>query len=159
MEKLYRRFKGDGLEIVAVNFMEKEEPINAFINESGFTFPVLLDKNGEIAQRYGVHALPITFLIDRKGHLIAKSMGYKDWYAMKTRSFIETLVKEGGVAGESDQAVPTVQSPGADPRMVASNAGNMETRWLVTGIGVLAVGLAVFIVWVRAVRMRGKIHP
>ena len=107
MEKLYQELKGEGLEIVAVNFMENEKPIRAFLKENGFTFPVILDKKGEIAQRYGVHALPVTFMIGRKGNLLAKSIGYKDWHAQKTRKVFKSLLKDEWVISQPIQAKAT----------------------------------------------------
>ena len=80
MEKLHRELKGEGLAVVAMDFMEGPETIKAFIKKRGFTFTVLMDRSGEISQRYGVHALPVTFLIGRQGNMLVKSIGYKDWY-------------------------------------------------------------------------------
>ena len=37
------------------------------MNKGKYTFPVLLDKNGKVAQRYQVQGLPTTFFIDNKG--------------------------------------------------------------------------------------------
>ncbi len=144
MERLYKEFKGDGLEIVAVNFMESEKPIRSFLKENGFTFPVLFDKKGEIAQSYGVHALPVTFLIGRNGNLLAKSMGYKDWHAEKMRHFFKSLLKNEGMISQPLRANP----------MVVSNEGRMERRWLIPGIGVLIFGLAVFFLWIRKARLQ-----
>ncbi len=156
MEKLYQEFKRNGLEIVAVNFMEQEKSIQSYLKESGFTFPVLLDKNGEIAQRYGVHALPITFLIGRKGNVIAKSMGYKDWYTEKTKNFIGALLKDEGMANEPIQAKAIDEPLQANPT-VATNKGDMEKRWLYSGLGVLVLALAVFFIWIRKARVSVKI--
>ncbi|MFQ5904340.1 MAG: TlpA disulfide reductase family protein [Candidatus Binatia bacterium] len=94
MEKLYREFKGQGLEIVAMNFMEKPEPINQFLKENGITFTILLDRTGDISQRYKVHALPVTFLIGREGDLLAKSLGYKDWHTKEVRQFVSLLLRD-----------------------------------------------------------------
>jgi len=94
MEKIYNEFKGGGLEVVAINFMEGPESIKSFLKENDLTFTVLMDKAGEISQSYGVHALPITFLIGRKGNVLARSIGYKDWHNKKTRKFISSLLKD-----------------------------------------------------------------
>jgi thiol-disulfide isomerase/thioredoxin len=94
MEKLYRRFKGQGLEIVAMNFMERPEPISSFMKDNALTFRVLLDRTGEIAQLYGAHALPVSYLIGREGDLLAKSIGYKDWYKKEVRQFASLLLED-----------------------------------------------------------------
>jgi peroxiredoxin len=40
---------------------------NAFIQANGFSFPVLLDQQAEVINRYQVRGLPTTFIIDRDG--------------------------------------------------------------------------------------------
>ena len=97
MEKIYREFKGEGLEVVAINFLEGPEPIKPFLKENDLTFTVLMDRAGEISQSYGVHALPVTFLIGRGGNVLARSIGYKDWHNKKTRKFISLLLKDEAI--------------------------------------------------------------
>ena len=94
MEKLYREFKDQGLEIVAVNFMESPAPVLEFVKEQGFTYPILMDKKSQIAESYGVRRLPETMLIGRQGTLLAKSTGYKDWYKKDARDFVALLLKD-----------------------------------------------------------------
>ncbi len=97
MEKIYREFKGEGLEVVAINFLEGPEPIKPFLKENDLTFTVLMDRAGEISQSYGVRALPVTFLIGRRGNILARSIGYKDWHNKETRKFISSLLKDEAI--------------------------------------------------------------
>lgn len=152
MEKLYQEFKGDGLEIVAVNFMEGEKAIEPFIKENGFTFPVLLDKKGEIAQSYGVHALPVTFLIRRNGNLLAKSIGYKDWHAEKMRQFFISLLKDEGMDSQPTQVKVKVQAKTTS----VSNKGSIQNSRLFLGVGVLILALGAFLLWIRRARFFSK---
>jgi len=145
MERLYQEFKGDGLEIVAVNFMESAETARSFMKESGFTFPVLMDQGGEISQRYGVHAIPVTFLIGRKGLLMAKSMGYKDWYTEKMRGFFRTMVQDGGGIGQ----------PARAKAVPVTHRGEAQIRWMLFGMLALIFGFGVFVLWFRKASPRG----
>jgi thiol-disulfide isomerase/thioredoxin len=97
MEKIYKEYKGEGLEVVAMNFMEGPKPIDIFLKENDFTFTILMDRDGKISESYGVRALPITFLIGRRGNILARSIGYKDWYKKDTREFISLLLKDEGI--------------------------------------------------------------
>jgi len=58
-----------GLEILAVNttFQDSEAGAAKFVREFGLTFPVPLDRNGEVSRTYLLRALPTTFFIDRGG--------------------------------------------------------------------------------------------
>ncbi len=146
MERLYQEFKGQGLEVVAINFMEREKPITSFLTENEFTFPVLMDKKGEIAREYGVHGLPVTYLIGRNGNLLARSMGYKDWYKPETRELISSLLKD--------------DSSFHQPVMAAANTvgyGNdRHGRMVYFGIGTLVLLIGVSLFWFRRSRIRVK---
>ena len=47
----------------------------AFIEESGYTFPVYFDVNYNAIYTYGINAYPTTFFIDAEGYLQAYGQG------------------------------------------------------------------------------------
>jgi DsbE subfamily thiol:disulfide oxidoreductase len=94
MERLYNEFRGKGLEIVAVNVKEKRQDALAFAKELKLTYPVLLDPEGEVGLLYGAFGLPATYLIDRKGVVLARMWGPADWYSPGARKLIATLVEQ-----------------------------------------------------------------
>ena len=94
MERLYNEFRGKGLEIVAVNVKEKPQDALAFAKELKLTYPVLLDPEGEVGLLYGAFGLPATYLIDRKGVVLARMWGPADWYSPGARKLIATLVDQ-----------------------------------------------------------------
>lgn len=57
----------NGLLFYAIDMGEKAETVQSFITSKGYTFPVLLDSNGDISDAYNVRAIPVTFFIDRAG--------------------------------------------------------------------------------------------
>jgi cytochrome c biogenesis protein CcmG/thiol:disulfide interchange protein DsbE len=65
----YQAHKDDGFIVLAVNSQEDAANVNAFIEGSGFTFPVLLDKQAAVMDQYNVRGLPTTFIIDREGNV------------------------------------------------------------------------------------------
>ncbi len=65
----------DELVVLAVNFQESESQVSGFVDEFGLTFPIVLDRTGEVAQRYGLLGLPGTFFIDRDGVLRSQNLG------------------------------------------------------------------------------------
>ena len=93
MESLYRRYKDEGLEIVAVNLRESHEQVLAFMNEYELTFPAVLDLDGRIGGAYGVQAIPTSFLINREGQIVARLVGFKDWDTPQIHAAFETLLR------------------------------------------------------------------
>lgn len=69
IEKVYRAFKPLGLEVLAVNLTDQdsEAAVRAFVQELGLTFPIPLDRSGEVSARYTLRGLPSTFFVDRQG--------------------------------------------------------------------------------------------
>lgn len=46
-----------------------------FIKESGYTFPVFYDINGEASDVYFVNSFPTTLFIDAQGNIVSKAVG------------------------------------------------------------------------------------
>jgi len=94
MERLYQEFKGKGLEIVAVNVKDKRPAALAFVKELKLNYPVLLDAEGDVGLLYGSFGLPVTYLVDRKGVLLARLWGPADWHSPAARNLISALVEQ-----------------------------------------------------------------
>ena len=94
MERLYQEFKGKGLEVVAVNVKDKRQDALAFVKELKLNYPVLMDPEGEVGLLYGAFGLPVTYLIDRKGVVLARLWGPADWYSPAARKLIGALVEQ-----------------------------------------------------------------
>ena len=67
MDVLYKKYRGKGLEILAVNVGQKKETVKSFAGELAVSYPLLLDTEGKSAAFYGVTDIPRTYVIDRKG--------------------------------------------------------------------------------------------
>jgi len=67
MNAVYDAYKEDGLVMLAVNGREEESLVSSFIESEGFTFPVLLDPQGQVMSIYSVYSFPTTYIIDRDG--------------------------------------------------------------------------------------------
>jgi thiol-disulfide isomerase/thioredoxin len=63
----YNRYRQEGLEIVAVNLQEDEDTIAGFVEEFGMQFPVVIDRSGDVADKFRVIGIPTSFFIDRSG--------------------------------------------------------------------------------------------
>ena len=93
MEVLYRRFKNQGLEILAVNGGEDTAQVQKFIQDNRYTFPVLMDRNNRISALYGITAIPTTYILDRKGMIVGILVGSIKWDDHKVIAAFEALIK------------------------------------------------------------------
>lgn len=69
--KAYERYQGEGLVIVGVNLQEPDGAVRDFAREFGMTFPVGIDRDGEVgdAWRLGgpVEGIPTSYFVDATG--------------------------------------------------------------------------------------------
>lgn len=70
-----------------------EEEIAAFLEENGYTFPVVMDYFGAFSNQYGIRAYPTTFMIDADGNVF----GYVE--SALTKAMMESIVEQT-MAGE-----------------------------------------------------------
>jgi peroxiredoxin len=75
IEALYYEWQEKGVMIVTVNIGEGLNDVSAFLQDNGFSFPVLLDQAGAVAAQYGVRSIPCSFFINKKGQIIGIKYG------------------------------------------------------------------------------------
>lgn len=77
--ELYAKYK-DQLEIYAVNVTASDsiEGAQAFSQEYGFTFPVLLDEKADVARKYQIKPIPTTYFVNSEGIIVDKLIGLAD---------------------------------------------------------------------------------
>lgn len=66
IQEFYQKYASE-MEVLAVDYDEPTSDVQAFIDKFGFSFPVLLDPGGKIADQYQVKGFPTTYFIDREG--------------------------------------------------------------------------------------------
>jgi peroxiredoxin len=79
LESFYKEHMNDGITVLAVNLTTGETDPNTnipkFISNFGLTFPVLLDKQGNIGDLYQAFDIPTSYFIDSKGVIRQKMVG------------------------------------------------------------------------------------
>jgi peroxiredoxin len=89
IENYYRRLNKEGFVVLAVNVKQRPQVAEAFAAQFDVTFPILVDSDGKLAQRYGVHSIPTNFLIDRQG--VVREIRVGDLF--KDKTFMQALLK------------------------------------------------------------------
>ena len=57
----------DRILFVGVDQAEEADVVQSFVDEFGLTFPIPMDSDGAVGQRYNVRGLPTNFFIDSNG--------------------------------------------------------------------------------------------
>lgn len=91
IQKLYEEYDTEGDEALIIlgvagpgmgNEGTKEE-IAAFLEENGYTYPVVMDSVGQSFTDYGIYAYPTTFMIDKEGNVFGYASGQLSYDMMK----------------------------------------------------------------------------
>ncbi len=78
--------------VLAINFKEKPARALQFAKSTGMTLPVLLDLDGQAAQRWGVKVFPTTLAIDSRGQPRHRLQGELDWTGKAAEKLITSLL-------------------------------------------------------------------
>ncbi len=77
MNEMQKKYRADGLEVVAINLDKKRELANKFLKEMPASFNVAFDPEGKTAESYNVMGMPSSYLINRKGEIVSRHIGFK----------------------------------------------------------------------------------
>ena len=67
MQTVYDQLRDKDFVVLAVNELEDEAKVREHIQQYNHTFPVLLDRENQVANQYGVFGLPVSVFIDQQG--------------------------------------------------------------------------------------------
>jgi thiol-disulfide isomerase/thioredoxin len=94
IEQVYRIYRDRGLEVVAINLDKLSTAgVEAFLKEVPVTFRIALDPSWSSAQAYRVLGLPATYLVDRRGYVVVREVGARDWSDGVSRMAVERLLQ------------------------------------------------------------------
>jgi thiol-disulfide isomerase/thioredoxin len=89
LERLYQRFKTQGLTILAISDEDAAE-VKPYIAQGKYGYPILLDPGRIVNERFRIQGIPKSLVYDRTGKLVAQSAD------MRTMGqFLEMLAQAG----------------------------------------------------------------
>lgn len=68
--------------------------VGPYVEDYKLTFPNLLDPSGKVYPIFGVRYTPTNYLINRKGEVVGRTLGYRDWDTPQVYGIIERLLAE-----------------------------------------------------------------
>ncbi len=94
MQTLYDDFKGnkDFVMLAASQDTGGRDVVASYVKKNGYHFTILLDPENKISETYEVSGVPETFIIDRKGQIVAHHMGAFDWSRPDVKDALQQLL-------------------------------------------------------------------
>lgn len=77
--------------VLAVNYKEDAGKVQRFMQNSGLTLPVPLDRDGRAAQAWTPRIFPTTIVVDRNGRARWQVVGEFDWTSDAARQLLDPL--------------------------------------------------------------------
>lgn len=95
MEALYKQFKEKDFVFLTISVdYEGGKKVREFIEKHHYTIPVLLDPKCETLDLYEVKGIPTTIIIGKKGIMIGKAIGPRNWKKPEVISFLNLLLEK-----------------------------------------------------------------
>lgn len=93
---LQNRYGAGGLKMLAINVgNESSQTIQRFMQKHRLNaLDIHIDDKNQLTQLFGAHTLPTTYIINRKGEIVAGKEGLASWMSADMMSLIETLLKQ-----------------------------------------------------------------
>ena len=95
IQSLHNRMRGKKFEVICVSVDRgSKSKVIDFLKSGGFTFKVLLDSDGSVADKYSISAIPATFIIDKNGNVVSRVIGERDWASDSMVAELNRLIKK-----------------------------------------------------------------
>lgn len=87
--------RAGGVTVLAISIdgtgVQAAKPV---IDEGRFGFVVPIDQTMTVARQFGVRGVPTTFVVDRRGNVVAQGFGPIDLDGAEFRAFVEAVAAQ-----------------------------------------------------------------
>jgi peroxiredoxin len=80
--------------MLAVSVDSAKSGVESFAEKSKYTFPILFDSGSKVTQMYKVSGIPATYIINKKGIIVDKIVGSRDWSSEENVERFQDLMNE-----------------------------------------------------------------
>jgi thiol-disulfide isomerase/thioredoxin len=95
LEALSHQFPSQDFMVVGIaTDYEGAQIVQPFMESFGLTFPLLLDPEMQVNDRFEIRSLPTSIVLDRRGVIRHKFFGAMDWNTFKNHDLVRVLVAE-----------------------------------------------------------------
>lgn len=75
LENTYKWYKDKNVEVIGVNLEESNLAVKSYVDRKSLSFPILLDKDGQVRDIYNVSTIPSSFFINKDGKIVKEYVG------------------------------------------------------------------------------------
>ena len=93
LENLQARFPKDLVVYFVAMDGRGDKDVKPYLEKHGHKIRTLFDPKMAVARKYGIRWLPVTVVRDRKGVIVGRAIGARDWDGKEALEFIQPLLK------------------------------------------------------------------
>lgn len=75
IEEIYQEYNNKGIVLLTINTGEDRATVEEYMKTNGYTFPVLLDLEMDVARQYKTASIPVSFFINKEGKIVITKEG------------------------------------------------------------------------------------
>ncbi|MCB1730505.1 MAG: TlpA family protein disulfide reductase, partial [Halieaceae bacterium] len=94
LDTIHQKYAGLGFTVFGVNVEQDRAMADKVLRDIPVSFPILFDDANQVSELYGVDAMPVTVLVDRRGEIRYMHRGYKPGYEDQYEAQVRALIKE-----------------------------------------------------------------
>ena len=94
LQQLQLKYEPLGFTLVGINVEPDSAGARTWLQKAPVTFPILFDRQNQVAERFGVQGMPSSVFIDRAGNVRHVHRGYQPGDESKYADMVRSLVKE-----------------------------------------------------------------
>lgn len=91
LDALYKEYGQDKLVVVGVNIDREEAMARKWLSQNAVSFPIALDPEARFMGSYGVSTMPTSFVIDKRGVVVKKTVGFRREYLEAFKALIDGM--------------------------------------------------------------------
>jgi len=93
LENLQSRFPNDVVVYFVALDGRGEADVKPYMDKNDHRLPVLLDPRMAVAREHGIRWIPVTLVIDRRGTVVGRAIGPREWDAKEALDFVQSVLK------------------------------------------------------------------
>ena len=92
LPQLIKTFPAERLTVLLVNTAESDDEVFSFLASVSPELATLMDRDGQVTERWQPRGLPSTFFVDPQGRLQYLALGGRDWGSKPYLDFLHALI-------------------------------------------------------------------
>ncbi|MDP3511160.1 MAG: TlpA disulfide reductase family protein [Sulfuritalea sp.] len=92
LERLQQKIGGKDFTVLAISVSDSADGVARFLGGRAPVFDILMDDNGKVSTAFRARGVPVTYLLDRQGRLLAGRTGPQHWDSPAMEALIRQAI-------------------------------------------------------------------